>query len=117
MNHYFKAFFWVLSRMAGLLVLFGLVAGIIADVPGVGETEIGGPVLTFMSVVLTSSLKILYQYPLGVFVCLIVVSLVRWMVIYPHDEKLKMEVEAARRKRRSSPAKQSGKKKKPRRRK
>lgn len=117
MKHFIKALFWVTTRLFGILALCGLIAGITADVPGVKDTEVGGSALTFLSATLTWSLNILYEYPDGVLICLILASLVRLLVIYPHHERFKQEVQQARKKRRSSLPGQPARKKKQRRKK
>ena len=57
---------WVISRLFAFLAVCGVLAGIIDDVPGVGDTVAGNSLKNVLSGGLTKCLEILVEYPIGV---------------------------------------------------
>jgi hypothetical protein len=94
---FLKCLWWVISRAFVLLSLAALLAGLNADIPGLGDHPLAQGVINFLSASLTWALHTLYDYPDAVFIGLISAAVLKYFFEYPHVEKLKAEVREARR--------------------
>ncbi|WP_347309786.1 hypothetical protein [Defluviimonas sp. SAOS-178_SWC] len=110
MKYILLSVWWVLSRLFALLMAGGVIAGVLADVPGAKDTVIGDETITFFSTALTWVLRVLHDDPALIVICLIIAAILRWVVIYPHAEKLREEVERERKAARSRLGASSAKK-------
>lgn len=110
MKYFFKSVWWILSRTFALLGIGGTIAGTISTVPGADETKLGGLILAFLSAIFNWALEAIYNDPIWIGMCLTFAAILRWVVIYPHVQNLRNEIEEERRSVRSRLKNKSGKK-------
>lgn len=99
---FIKCLWWVVSRVFGYTLLCGGLAGLIADIPALQNDPLALKIQETLGVIFANASYIVRFYPLQVALSTCILALLRWLVVTPHAERMRAEVEKKRKDARSA---------------
>lgn len=93
---FLKCLWWVVSRFFAVLAIASVISGLLADVPGLDETPAANATIGVISKILVFFTIALTKHPIECFFAVGSIALYRWLVITPHAENLRIEMQEKR---------------------
>ena len=107
----FTSALWVLNKLAGFLVLIGMISGPLRDVSGFEKTELGKSVDSTSSSFINECARFIWEYPGVMIGMLLLATAVHYLVTEPQRQVQRKEFDKRREvKRQRNQAKSKNKK-------